>query len=190
MSDVTKVMQGLPVVTGGVLVDLVGTAALPTSASAATTGFTALGFVADSGLTESRSRTTDKTKAWGGSVVKVAQTEYSETYQFTLYETLNSDVQKVVNGDSNVTITAATASTGTLMSIKRNKDVLPKLQWIFDMKDGDAKDRLVVPLGQITAIGDVVYSDSGVKGYPVTVEAYEDASGNCSYEYTDDGVFA
>ena len=60
MSDVTKVMQGLPAVTGGVLVDLTGSAALPTSASAATTGFTALGFVADSGLTESRSRTTDK----------------------------------------------------------------------------------------------------------------------------------
>lgn len=187
MSDVSNVVQGIPVATGGVLIGTSG-ATLPVTAAAATTGFTALGFVADSGLTESRNRTTDKTKAWGGAVVKVAQTEYSETYQFTLYETLNVNVQKAINGSANVTTSAATSAHGALMAIARNKNVLPKLPWIFDMKDGDTKDRVVLPLGQITNVGDVVYSDAGVKGYPVTVEAFEDESGNCSYEYTDDGV--
>jgi hypothetical protein len=186
-NDVTKVVQGIPVTTGGVLIGTSG-ASLPTTATATTTGFTALGFVGDAGLTESRNRTTDKIKAWGGTIVKVAQTEYSETYQFTLYEALNVNVQKAINGSANVATTAAASTHGSLMAIARNKNVLPKLPWIFDMKDGLTKDRIVLPLGQITAVGDVVYNDSGVKGYPVTVEAFEDSSGNCSYEYTDDGL--
>lgn len=188
MSNSTaNVVQGLPVTTGGVLIGTSG-ATLPTTAAGTTTGFTALGFVADSGLTESRSRTTDKTKAWGGAVVKVTQTEYSETYQFTLYESLNVDVQKAINGSANVATTAASSTHGQLLAISRNKNTLPKLPWIFDMKDGSTKDRIVIPSGQITAVGDIVYSDSGVKGYPITLEAFEDGSGNCSYEYTDNGV--
>jgi hypothetical protein len=56
------------------------------------------------------------------------------------------------------------------------------------MKDGDVKNRIVVPLGQVTAVGDIVYSDAGVIGYPVTLEAFADGSGNQAYVYTDDGA--
>lgn len=188
-TTVGNVIQGLPVATGGVLRGTSG-ATLPTSTSGTTTGFTALGYVGDAGLTESRSRTTDKIKAWGGDVVKVVQTEFSVTYQFTLYETLNAEVLKATSGDSNVTTTAATVSTGTLQSVVVNGGTLPKLPWIFDMKDGNAKKRIVVPLGQVTAVGDIVHNDGGVIGYPVTLEAFADTSGNQAYVYTDDGVFA
>lgn len=188
-TTVGNVIQGLPVTTGGVLIGTSG-ASLPTSTSAATTGFTALGYVGDAGLTESRTRTTDKIKAWGGDIVKVVQTEFSVTYQFTLYEQLNANVLKAINGDSAVSTTAATSTTGTLQSVAVNGDTLPKLPWIFDMKDGDAKTRIVVPLGQVTAVGDIAYSDAGVIGYPVTVEAFADGSGNQAYVYTDDGVTA
>lgn len=186
-NTVGNVIQGLPVTTGGVLIGTSG-ASLPTSVAAATTGFTALGYVGDSGLTESRTRTTDKIKAWGGDVVKVVQSEFSVTYQFTLYESLNADVLKAVNGDSNVATTSATSSAGTLQAVSVNGDALPKLPWIFDMKDGDAKVRVVVPLGQVTAVGDISYTDSGVIGYPVTIEAFADGSGNQAYVYTTDGV--
>ena len=188
-NTVGNVIQGAPVTTGGVLRAPAGTA-LPTSASATTTGFVALGYVGDSGLVESRSRTTDKIKAWGGDVVKVVQSEFSVTYQFTLYEALNADVLKAINGDANVTTTAATASTGTLQSVTVNSGTLPKVPWIFDMKDGNAKVRIVVPLGQVTAVGDTTYNDSGVVGYPVTLEAFADGSGNQAYVYADDGVFS
>ena len=184
---VGNIVQGTPPSTGGVLIGTSG-ATLPTSASGVTTGFTALGFVSDAGLTESQSRTTDKIKAWGGDVVKVVQSEFSVTYTFTLYETLNADVLKAVYGSSNVSTTAATSSAGTLQAVSVNGDTMPKLPWIFDMVDGDTNKRIVVPLGQVTAVGDVSYTDTGVAGYPVTLEAFPDSSGNQAYVYTDNGV--
>jgi hypothetical protein len=188
-TTVANVLQGKPVVTGGVLRGASG-ATLPTTAVAATTGFTALGFVGDDGLSESVDRTTDKIKAWGGSIVKVVQSEFSVSYTFTLYETLNANVLKAVYGDDNVTTTAAGVSTGTLQSVQVNKDQLDRNPWIFDMKDGDALIRVVVPDGQITQVGEITYNDGGVIGYPVTLEAFEDTSGNNAYKYIDDGVFA
>lgn len=188
-NTVANVLQGKPVVTGGVLRGTTG-ATLPTTATGTTTGFTALGFVGDEGLKETIDRTTDKIKAWGGSVVKIVQSEFSTTYQFTLYETLNVNVLKAVHGDANVTTTAPTVSTGTLQSVQINKGSLGHAPWIFDMKDGTALIRIVVPDGQITAVGDITYNDGGVIGYPVTLEAFEDSSANNAYKYIDDGVFA
>lgn len=188
-NTVANVLQGKPVVTGGVLRGTTG-ATLPTTAAGTTTGFTALGFVGDDGLKETVDRTTEKIKAWGGSVVKVVQSEFGTTYEFTLYETLNAGVLKAVYGEDNVTTTAATSTTGTLQSVKVNKDSLEHTPWIFDMKDGNALVRIVVPDGQITAVGDIAYNDGGVIGYPVTLEAFEDTSGNNAYKYIDDGVFS
>lgn len=187
-NTVANVLQGKPVVTGGVLRGTTG-ATLPTTAVGTTTGFTALGFVSDDGLKETVDRTTEKIKAWGGSIVKVVQSEFGVTYEFTFYETLNAGVLKAVYGDSNVTTTAATVSTGTLQSVKVNKGSLEHSPWIFDMKDGTALIRVVVPDGQITNVGDITYNDGSVIGYPVTLETFEDSSGNNAYKYIDDGIF-
>lgn len=186
---VANVLQGKPLTTGGVLNAPAGTS-LPTTAVATATSFVALGYVSDDGLTETIDRSTDKIKAWGGDIVKVVQSEFSVTYQFTLYETLNADVLKAIHGTANVTTTAATVSSGTLQSVKVNAATLPKIPWLFDMKDGTAKIRIVVPLGQVTTVGDITYNDGGVIGYEVTVEAFADSSGNQAYKYIDDGVFS
>lgn len=188
-NTVASVLSGKPVVTGGILIGTSG-AALPTTAVATTTGFTALGYASEEGLTETIDRSTDKIKAWGGDIVKVVQSEFSVTYAFTLYETLNADVLKAIHGSSNVSTTVAISTAGTLQSVKINSATLPKLPWIFDMKDGDAKIRIVTPLGQVTTVGEITYNDGGVIGYPVTVEAFADASGNQAYKYIDNGVFA
>ena len=188
-TSVANVVQGTPLTTGGALIGTSG-ATLPTDASTAPTGFTALGYVSDAGLTEAIGRTTEKIKAWGGDVVKVVQSEFSVTYQLTLFETLNSDVLKAAFGSANVTTTAATTTAGTKQAVKINSAPLEKLPWIFDMKDGNAKVRVVVPLGQASLTGDLVYTDSGVIGYPLTIEAFKDSSGNQAYHYTDDGVFS
>lgn len=186
--SVKNVLQGKPVVTGGILRGTTG-ATLPTDAAGVTTGFNGLGYVSDEGLAETIGRSTDKIKAWGGDVVKVVQTDFEVTYKFTLYEN-TADVLKAVYGESSVTTTAATTTTGTLQSIKVNKDTLAHSPWVFDMKDGAAKIRVVVPDGQITEVGDITYNDSGVIGYPVTLEAFADDSGTQAYKYLDNGVFS
>lgn len=187
-NTVANVLQGAPATTGGVLIGTAG-ATLPTTAVATTTGFTALGYVGEDGLTETIDRTTDKIKAWGGDIVKVTQSEFSVTYGFTLYETQNAAVLKAVFGTSNVTTTAPSSTTGTLQSVKVNSQTRSKLPMIFEMVDGTAKIRIVVPSGQISLSGDLTYTDAGVVGYPCTVEAFADGNGNQAYHYLDDGVF-
>jgi len=185
-NDVTKVLAGKPLASGGVLRGDSSTAA-PTDATSAVTGATALGYIGPDGLTETVDRQTNKIKAWGGDVVKVVQTDFSVTYQFTFYESANAEVLKAVHGDDNVSVTAADETHGNQTAITINSEELPKVPWVFEIKDGDSKIRIFVPLGQITTVGDITYSDEDVVGYQVTVEAFPDADGNQAYKYLDDG---
>ena len=188
MPDSRNIVAGKPLASGGVLVAPLGTA-LPTDVSTApNVAFVAAGYIGEDGLTETTDRSTDKVKAWGGDVVKVLQTDFSVTYQFTFLESLNAEVLKAVYGDDNVTTTAATVSAGTLHAVKVNGDVLPRKSFVFEVKDGDARIRIVVPDGQITEVGDVTYSDGEVVGYQVTVEAFRDATTDANaLKYLDDG---
>lgn len=186
-NDVSKIIAGTPLATGGVLVAPLGTA-LPTDSTVSPNVlFLSAGYVGEDGLTESGSRSTDKKKEWGGRVVRVLQTDYSLTYQFAFLESRNSTVLKTVFGDANVASTAANGSHGLLQAIKKNAELIPHKEYIFEMKDGDVRTRVVVPDGQITEVGDVTWTNGDLVQYQVTVECFPDASGNNAYEYTDDG---
>lgn len=190
MGNIANIVAGKPLATGGVLIGALSATA-PTGASSAVTGFVAAGYIGEDGLTENTDRSTTKVKAWGGDTVKVLQTDYSVTYQFTFIESMNSDVLKTVYGEDNVVVTAATASTGTLHTVKLNSDVLPHKSFVFEVKDGDAKIRIYVPDGQITEVGSVTYNDGDTIAYQVTVEAFRDnAQGANAVKFMDDGVFA
>lgn len=188
MTSVKNVVAGKPKASGGVLNGPLGTA-LPTDATTEPeAAIKALGYISEDGLTESSERSTEKVKAWGGDTVKVLQTEFAATFSFTFIEVLNADVLKAVHGDGNVTTTAATASTGTLQSVKVTGEQLDHDVWIFEVKDGDAKIRIVVPDGQVTTVGEVTYNDGSVIAYQVTVETFKDENGVYYYKYIDDGV--
>jgi hypothetical protein len=186
-NSVSNVVAGS---TGGVLIAPLGTA-LPTAASTPlNASFKAAGYIGDDGVQETIGRSTDPVNAWGGDLVKVLQSSFEVSYQFTFIESLNSDVLKAVFGDSNVTSTPASSTSGTLQAIAVNSATLPHKEFVFEIRDGAAKIRVVLPNGQVTEVGDVTYSDSGVVGYQVTVTAFADASGNQAYHYTDDGVLS
>lgn len=186
----SNVVSGKPLSTGGVLIAPVGTV-LPTTVSAApNASFVSAGYIGEDGVVEGGDRSTEKIKAWGGDTVKIVQTEHSLTYQFTFIETLNSTVLKTIYGDSNVTTTAATASTGTLQTVKVTSESMAHKEYVFEIKDGLAKIRIVVPDGQVTEVGEITYSDADVIGYQVTIECFPDSSGVKAYKYLDNGVFA
>ena len=188
-NSVDLVAVGKPKVTGGAFRGPLGTALPTDSTTALNAAFKGLGYVGESGVEFNPARSTDKKRAWGGDIVKVTQSEYSETWTCTLIEYRNPEVQKAVFGDDNVTVTAATASTGTKLAVKHNGDVLPHDSWVFEMFEGEGSSRVVLPNAQVTEVGAVSYTDEELIAYPVTLEAFEDASGNNSYEYSDDGVF-
>lgn len=184
-----NVVVGKPLVTGGLLKAPMGTA-LPLVASpfaALNAAFVSLGYLSDAGVTENNGRSTDKIKAWGGSIVKVVQTEHSYTLSFTLIETGNTDVLKAVYGAANVATTAATSSVGKIDAVTINATTLEHWSWVVEVADGAARIRIVVPDGQITEVGEVTYTDSDLVGYSCTMECFEDASGNKAYKYINDG---
>jgi hypothetical protein len=185
-----NVLSGKPLATGGILRAPLGST-LPNDAKAAPdAAFKGLGYVSEDGVTETQDRSTDKIKAWGGDTVKVVQTEHSLSYKFTLIETLNADVLKAVHGDANVATTAATSTTGTLQTVQVTGDELGHAAYVIEVKDGNARVRIVISDGQITEVGDVTYSDGDVIGYEVTVECFPDANGVKAKKYIDDGVFS
>ena len=179
MSEVTNVTAGKAKVGGAVSRAPLGTT-LPTTASAALgDAFANLGYISDTGLVNSGAITNTAIKAWGGDTVLNIQTDKADTFQFTLIEALNIDVLKTIFGDENVSGTLATGIT-----VNVNSDEQEDAAWVVDMamRNGAVK-RIVIPVGKITAIGDVTYSDNAAVGYQVTVSAQPDSAGNTHYEY-------
>ena len=163
--------------TGGVLVGT-DSAALPADAEAALTGFSALGLIGEDGLSETADRSTDQIRAWGGSLARTVQTEFGLSYSFQFIET-NAAVLREVHGADNVTA----GTTANSLAIKINKDQLPIKPYVFEVKDGDSRIRIVIPRGQITAVGDVTYSHNDIIRYEVTLTCYADEAGNEAYKY-------
>ena len=159
---------------------------LPTDATAALpAGVLPLGLVGDEGVTVTRERSTDDVRAWGGQIVRTVQTEFSETATLQFLESDKAEVLKEVYGESNVTITGDGTTTPVTVAIKHNELELTPRVFVFDMKDGTKRRRLVLPNAQITQTDDITFVHSDVIRYGVTITAYPDEAGNCAYEYID-----
>lgn len=176
------VLVGAPLLATGGVQAADTTVTLPTDADTALTGFTALGLIGEDGLSETADRSTEQIRAWGGSLARVVQTEFGLSYTFQFLET-NADVLREVHGVDNVEVDTTTTPGVETLSIQLNQATLPNRAYVFEMKDGDAKIRVVLPNAQITAVGDISYSHSDVVRYEITVTAYPDESGNEGYKY-------
>lgn len=191
VNDVSKVAVGKPLVAGGVWRGPLGTPLPTDSSTALNVALKAAGYIGEDGVTESTERSTNPVKAWGGDKIRVLQTDYGVQYKFTFAEALNGEVLKAVHGAANVTTTPATSSAGTKHTVKLNSDQLPHEVYVFEIKDGNARIRIVVPDGQITEVGEVTYSDGDIVKYDVTVDAFfSPAIGGQVVKYIDDGVFS
>lgn len=166
VNDAQNVVAGKPLATGGVLIGPLDAPAPTGVDDELDTDFVAAGYIGEDGLTEGGERSTDKVRAWGGDTVKVLQTDFSVTYQFTFLESVNATVLQAVYGDDNVT------TDGDLHEVIVNAETLPHKSFVFEVKDGDARIRIYVPDGQVTEVSEITYSDSEVVGYQVTVEAF------------------
>ena len=139
--------------------------------------------MSDAGVTPTRDTSVDKIKAWGGDVVAALLTDESRSFEFTLLEVFSEAVQSFVHGDANVTATAAGAGTGSTLAItdKGGKPVQQVL--VFDMRHGDKRRRVVVPVADPVVTGEEAWTDGGLSAYTFTVEALKDTSATRVYEY-------
>lgn len=151
----------------GVVASGLTSAVAPTSAVAGLpVGFYDLGYVDDSGVTESTSQTVEKIKAWQKSaVVRTTVTEGEASYKLVLIQTSRQTLAEYYG--------ATVAVDGSLI-VNPLVD-RPHRSYIIDVIDGSEIIRTYIPDGQVTEVGDQVYSAGVPIGYEVTITAYDNA---------------
>lgn len=188
-SDVKNVFAAAPLITGSLRVAPLGTPGPADAVEELDEDFVDLGYIGANGFTEALERRTDKKRAFGGRVVKVTQSEFNATIKLVLLESLRAEALKAVYGSANVQVTPATSEHGAQIEIHKNGIKLPHLSWVMDTADEElsAKYRSFIPDGQVTTVDDVKIVHTDTIEYGITLECFEDASGNNIYTYTDDG---
>jgi hypothetical protein len=179
MADVQNVTAAKPKVGGAIYSAPAGTP-LPTDATTKlNNAFKALGYISEDGLVNENTASTENLKAWGGDIVDTVQTEKTDTFTYTLIESLNIDVLKEIYGADNVSGDVATGIT-----IKANSKELTQHCVVFEMiLKGGVLKRIVIPSGKVTEVGEITYADAEMVGYETTLNAFPDATGNTHYEY-------
>ena len=175
-------------VTGGVLAGPL-TAPVPTSAVATIdAAIRPLGYVSEDGLEPQGERTVNAIKDWNADIIAQLQTEHSVRFSLTLYGAWDEDVLGEVFGPDNLTVTPATGSTGKLITVTETGSALPNRVWVFDMKTGDKKLRIVLPNAKISEVTERAFVAGELAGFQIVVEAFKDETGVKAYRYYDDGV--
>lgn len=186
----SNVMSGKPLATGGVLVGPLGTALPTTVIATPNVALVSCGYVAEDGVEKEENRDFSEIKDWSGLVVKKSQSGFGVEMTFGFLEYFNATGAKAIYGDAAVSVVAATVSAGNQMNIVVKGTEPPHKVWVFEMADGLAKTRVVVPDGQVTSTGSTTYNAEDAAIRQVTLSLFPDAAGNFYYEYNDDGLVA
>jgi len=176
-----NVLVGFPLATGGVLAGPTGSTLPDDALTEPDPAFLPTGYITEDGVTQTIDSDTEEIVAWGGDIVRVINTTHALSYTFSFLET-NEAVLVEVYGEDNVTTT-----TGNY-AVLINSKPLPHRSYVLEVKDGERRVRIVIPDGQITERGEVVYVHTDAVKYEVTITAYPDANGNKAYLYVETEV--
>lgn len=166
-----------PMIGGGMWTAPEGTTVPTDATTALDAAFKTLGYISEDGVARSTKKETEVVKAWGGNVVAVLGKGKTETIKFTMLDADNVTGLGLTYGEATGTLT-------TGITVKSTSGQDPIQCYVADMILADGvRQRLVVPRGVVTEVGDVTYSDSKVEGHEVTITAMEDSAGVTVYEY-------
>lgn len=151
-------------VSGAVYVAPTGTTAPTDSGSALDAAFVDLGYVSADGITETIDRSTNQIRAWqNGSLVREITSEGTYSVEMTFIET-KEDVLELYYGGS---VTGGAIEIDPASSGGRKS-------FVIDVVDGSAVERIYIPAGEITSVGERTLASGEAIGYQVTITAYAD----------------
>ena len=178
----SRVAAAKPKVGGGLYFAPLGTA-LPTDATTPlAAAFKALGPISQDGVRPSRDTSVEKVREWDGSTLASLLTDESRTFEVLLYGVHDVDALGFLFSDDNVTVTAASTTSGTKISIADKGGKPGKGALVIEMAHEGVKQRKVVPVADPTVTGEEPYVAGGLRGYTVEVEATKHDSGPSTYE--------
>lgn len=179
MNDSDNVSFGKPKSTGAVFVAPTGTTVPTTAWEALDAAFEGMGYVSEDGLVNSVETDTENVNAWGGDLVLVGQTTFTEMFTVNLIET-NAEALKVYYGDDNVVV----EGNGSI-TVNQTSEMLPNVVVVFELVlTGGRIKRIVVPNAQIAdRSGEITYVDGEAIAYPAVFVAYPDSNGQTHTEY-------
>lgn len=176
--------------TGAISVAPLGTTVPTDARTALGSGFASGGYVSENGISLGISRSTQAIKDWSMATVRKALTDFDGTISLEFLQVDEFAANRIL-GSANVTKTAASTTHGEQLAMKVGPDMAPAEAWVFSMKDGDRRIRVVVPNGQITEISsDVTFVPGAANIWPATLSCYDDGTGHSIYVYYDDGALS
>lgn len=159
------------------------------AALALITNFSSSGYVSEEGANLTTEISTTDLREWNRAVVRRLLDEFTGTVTLTLIQ-LDEESAKQAFGADNVTVAAATSTTGTRLRIALGAHIDKPQAWALRMKDGDARMLVIIPNGQVTSGVEITFVANEPISLPVTISANDDGTGNSIYIFTDDGVIA
>lgn len=140
-----------------------------------------VGALTDEGVTDATSQDSNDIFMWQGNALAASLPgEYTKTFAFGAMET-NLITLGIQYAGSTITQTAYG------VSIAEKAPVKDVRTWVLHgISDSGKLQRIVVPLGQVSDRGDVIWSSQDVTVYGWTIKAFPDASNNVAYRYIGD----
>lgn len=159
--------------------------AIPTDATTElATAFVGLGYLSEDGLTEPASfEPGDDIVAAGGDTVAQADPTFSKTWTGTCIEALNEDLLKVAYGSSNVTVTPAGESDGSITVKEQAGDIEHHVIVIDEMLKGGRKRRNVMADATFLITGDISHVHTALVNFEFTITAYPTANQPAQTQY-------
>lgn len=140
--------------------------------------YTDCGTVTDDGITDTTSQDYNDVFMWQGNALAASiPGQFTKTFKVACMEQslINLGVQYP---GSTITQTAYG------VSIAEKPPTIDKRVWVFHgISDAGRLQRVIVPIGQVTDRGDVVWKSTEVTVYEWTIKCFLDVSGNVAYRY-------
>lgn len=180
--DAKKVLVGAPdqsSTTGAVNIAPIGTT-LPTDATAALAqAFVKCGYVSEDGVTLAQDYSTVNIKDWSRATVRTLLDEFTGELTFKFIQTGYEELCAIFGEDH------VTQSNGKI-AVSIGAHLADPACFAFNMKDGDAKVRIVLPNAQAVPDGDLSFVASEAITWGCKLTCNADADGENIYIYVDE----